>query len=110
MDATQALRDAMNQGTFVELSRRPRHAETLQGFIVGIGRKWAVIQGTREGGHYNGFSAFRLRDVSKVTSDESFFGASRSLEPFRPGRPRRRAGSTSTEPGASSEVWPVRAC
>ncbi len=50
----------------VTISRVPKFAHALEGFVVEVGAKWAVVQNVRDGGYFDGYSAFRIRHVRRV--------------------------------------------
>lgn len=60
------LARALRDQALVRLVRSPKHAATIDGFIVAVGENWTLIQGTREGGYFDGYSAFRHDDVKKI--------------------------------------------
>jgi hypothetical protein len=61
-----ALLRARDDHAFVRLSRTPKHADVLDGFITDVGDKWALLQTTRDGGYFDGWNAFRVIDVGRV--------------------------------------------
>lgn len=66
------LAKAQRDTTMVRVVRSPKHADKIEGFIVAVGDRWAVIQGTHEGGYFDGYSAFRLEDVTKIRPARGF--------------------------------------
>ncbi len=68
------LRRAAEDKAFVRIVRSPRHADDIDGFVVAIGERWAVIQATLEGGYFDGYSAFRLKDLVAVKRQTGFGG------------------------------------
>lgn len=56
----------------IRVKRRISGSDPLDGFLVSVGRKWAVLARTMDGGYFDGYVAFRIRDVKKVTPDRSF--------------------------------------
>lgn len=61
-----ALLRARDDQSFVRLSRTPKHADVLDGFVTHVGDKWALLQTTRDGGYFDGWNAFRVVDVARV--------------------------------------------
>ncbi|GAA4756623.1 hypothetical protein GCM10025783_32460 [Amnibacterium soli] len=61
-----ALLSARDVLSFVRLSRTPKHADVLDGFITHVGDKWALVQTTRDGSYSDGWNAFRIVDVAQV--------------------------------------------
>ena len=61
------FRRAMRDHTAIRISRSPKHAEDLEGFVVAVGRRWAVTHNVREGGYFDGYSALLLKDVARVS-------------------------------------------
>lgn len=66
MDNRAKLSRALRNRTMVRIVRSLKHAVAIDGLIVAVGESWGVIQGTREGGYFDGYSAFRLKDIKKV--------------------------------------------
>lgn len=54
------------------IERSLKHAEDLPGFVVAVGDRWAVIQNVIDGGYFDGYSAFRVKDVVRVKRRKSF--------------------------------------
>lgn len=78
------LLKAHHESEMVLVERSPRHAFRLDGFVVGIGRKWAVLANTMEGGYFEGYVAFRLADVVKVTRNRTVASKFSRLQPEWP--------------------------
>ncbi|MFF1878685.1 hypothetical protein [Leifsonia sp. NPDC058230] len=78
------LRAAHESAVMVRVHRDFRHDYSLDGFVVGIGRKWAALALTMDGGYFDGHVAFRLRDVKRVTRDRSFQSRFSRLQPEWP--------------------------
>jgi len=78
------LRAAQEASTLVRVDRRPRHGDRVDGFVVGVGRKWALVAATMDGGYFDGFVAFRIRDVQRIRKDRSFEGAFAKTRPEWP--------------------------
>lgn len=46
--------------------------DRLDGFVVGLGKKWVLLARTMDGGYHDGLVAIRIRDVARVTKDRTF--------------------------------------
>jgi hypothetical protein len=69
----RTLQISMSDQSVVRVYRRPKHATGyLEGFVVDIGTKWALLAQTRDGGWFNGWVAFRLDDVATARADGGF--------------------------------------
>src|SRR3954471_5735753 len=68
------LASATEDRALVCLSRSIRRGDTLDGFVVGIGKEWVLLANLDPNIYLNGFVAIRICDVSKVKrpSNESF--------------------------------------
>jgi hypothetical protein len=44
----------------------------VDGFVVGLGKKWVLIARTMDGGYPDGLTAVRIEDVAKISKDRSF--------------------------------------
>jgi hypothetical protein len=75
------LRAAQESTAMVRVYRGFRHDYPLDGFVVGVGRKWAALALTMDGGYFDGHVAFRLRDVKRVIRDRSFQPEFSRLQP-----------------------------
>ncbi len=51
-----ALREALVRQTHVRIERRPKGADRIDGFVVALGTKWALLQATRDGGYFDATS------------------------------------------------------
>ena len=78
------LVSAIGSQQMVRIERKPKYSERLDGFIVAVGSKWALIAKTMDGGFFDGYSLFRLADVAKVTRDKSFEGKFARTQPEWP--------------------------
>lgn len=56
----------------VRIERAHRYSDPLDGFVVSVGKKWAVLARTMDGGYFDGYVAFRLTDVSDVSREHGF--------------------------------------
>jgi hypothetical protein len=66
------LREAVESRALVRVKRSPRNADRIDGIVVAVGAKWALIAQTGEGGFFDGLVAIRVKDVVKVNKDSSF--------------------------------------
>ncbi|MGG5257204.1 hypothetical protein [Phycicoccus avicenniae] len=89
MGVRTRLTSALDDRSFVRLVRSPKHADPLDGFVVAVGEAWGVMHATTEGGYFDGYSAFRLRDVKKVRVLTDVFAAefARTLSTWPPESP-----------------------
>ena len=74
MGARRRLREALDSQDLVRVRLVPKHADRLSGFVVGIGDEWALLALTMDGGYFDGYMAFRLKDIDHVRSDPGFEG------------------------------------
>jgi hypothetical protein len=70
--ARARLLESVDEKIIVRVRRRPKFADPLEGFVVQVGPKWALMARTSDGGFFNGFAAFRVKDVTRVARDRSF--------------------------------------
>jgi len=77
------LRAAALEQRMLRIERKPKFADRLDGFIVGVGSKWALLARIAEG-HFDGYFAFRIRDVRRIRSDTTFMGAFARTQPEWP--------------------------
>lgn len=56
----------------VRVERAHRYSDPLDGFVVSVGKKWAVLARTMDGGYFDGYVAFRLPDVTDVSREHGF--------------------------------------
>ena len=68
------LLGAIDSESLVRISRSPRNADRVDGFVHAVGSKWVLIRQTGDGGYFDGLVAVRLKDVVKVRRDTSFQG------------------------------------
>ena len=66
------LRRAAESQTLVRIKRSPRNTDRIDGIVVGVGSKWALIADTGDAGFFEGWVAIRVKDVVKVKKDSSF--------------------------------------
>ncbi|MEU4244932.1 hypothetical protein [Actinoplanes sp. NPDC026619] len=56
----------------MRITRSPRNADRVDGIVVAVGARWALIAHTGDGGFFEGLVAIRVEDVVKVKKDSSF--------------------------------------
>jgi hypothetical protein len=56
----------------VRIKRSPRNADQVDGIVVAVGSKWALIAHTGDGGFFEGLVAIRVKEVVTVRRDSSF--------------------------------------
>lgn len=66
------LAKALRAQHLIRIERSLRHADRVEGFVLGLGTKWALMAATRDGGFLDGLAAVRIRDVSAVQRNTSF--------------------------------------
>jgi len=91
-DAVRAL-DAQQ---LVTVRRCIRRSDKLYGYVVGAGRRWALMQYLNENLFLNGYCAFRLRDAVRVTRARPGIER-RALELFGEWPPAPPAGELSLD-------------
>ncbi|MBU2665468.1 hypothetical protein KOI35_18330 [Actinoplanes bogorensis] len=72
--ASSQLRRAVASRKLVRVGRSPRNADRVDGYVVAVGSKWALIAQVGDGGFFEGLVAVRVKDVVKVRTDRSFAG------------------------------------
>ncbi|WP_337006339.1 MULTISPECIES: hypothetical protein [unclassified Microbacterium] len=70
-NARAVLSQAMEATALVRVERTPKWADHVEGFVLRVGPKWALMARTVDGGYFDGVIAFRLRHVKRITDDES---------------------------------------
>lgn len=70
----KGLRRAKKAQGLARIDRSPRNAHRIVGFVVGVGKKWAIVAATADGGHFDGYVAIRVKDITNVWKDTSFEG------------------------------------
>lgn len=90
---------ARETSTIVKLNRVSAPYETLEGFVVAIGRKWVLVAPIASGGFFDGYAVIRVREIARVRCDRSFqrrFSETRPEWPVNPppGRPMPDLDST----------------
>ncbi|GAA3684230.1 hypothetical protein GCM10022237_48520 [Nocardioides ginsengisoli] len=82
--ARRRLEKAAATQRLVRISRSPRHADPIDGFVVAVGRKWALVRDVVEGGYFDALVAIRVKDVTQVRKDRTFAGAFARTRPEWP--------------------------
>ena len=90
MGVRKNLRKALKKQRMVRIDFRPRHADRVAGFVVGLGEKWALVAETSDGGYPDGFTAFASRMFGESARTRRSRGTLRGLCP-RGRRHRRRS-------------------
>lgn len=78
------LCQSIDDQQMVRIERKPRFADRLDGFVLAVGEKWALMARTAEGGHFDGAVFFRVKDVRRVRKDRSFEGTFARTQPEWP--------------------------
>jgi hypothetical protein len=66
------LRESISEQRIIRVERKPKFADGLDGFVVLVGERWALMARTADGGFFNGYIAFRIRDVKRIKTDQTF--------------------------------------
>jgi hypothetical protein len=82
-----ALRRAVKGRELVGLNRVSRPNQTVDGFVVAVGRKWALIAKITDGGFFDGYVAIRLREIGAIRPDTSFATRHARTQPEWPPAP-----------------------
>ncbi len=69
------LQEATATTSVVHVERRPKHADRLDGIVLRVGKKWALMARTVDGGYLDGLVAFRVKDVKRISDDQSVASA-----------------------------------
>jgi hypothetical protein len=64
--------ESVSSTDLVRVERSPKYADPLDGFIVAVGSKWALMHRVREGGYFDGYAAFRVSDVRRIRVEDSW--------------------------------------
>ena len=73
---------AAEEQTLIRVTRNLKFASGyLEGFVLHVGRDWAVLAKVADGGWFDGYIAFRLRDVKSVKKGK---GISATFSKSRP--------------------------
>lgn len=89
MDARARLERARDEQVIVTVRRDLRYADRVDGFVVDIGRRWVLLRGAFDSGRPDGWTALRIKDVTKVRRWRNHFsnGIARSLPSWPPAPP-----------------------
>ncbi len=66
------LQRALETPSIYRITREIGAMDHIDGFVVGLGKKWALIAQTMDGGYSDGLIAVRVRDISTLKKDRSF--------------------------------------
>lgn len=96
MPSPRKLRAALNRAkddqSLLQLDRVTRPVETINGFVLAVGTKWALLQCTMDGGFFDGHIAIRLDEISGIRNDAGFQSAfARTRPEWPPSAPREAA-------------------
>jgi hypothetical protein len=84
MGARRRLHEALDCHDLVRVRLTPKYTDRLSGFVVGIGEEWALLALTIDGGYFDGYMAFRLKDLARVRRDSGFEGRFARTQPQWP--------------------------
>lgn len=71
-EVARRLTEAVKSATLVRITRSPRNADRVDGFVLSVGAKWVLISKTGDGGYFDGLVAVRLKHVVKIADDSTF--------------------------------------
>lgn len=106
------LRHAMVDHTLVRIERSIDRADTLDGFVVGVGEQWLLLHWLDQRIHLDGFVALRIADVERIEDKRAQAFVRRALErrgdwpPFMP-IPRTALDDTQTLLAALADDAPL---
>ncbi|ARC56167.1 hypothetical protein AS850_03635 [Frondihabitans sp. 762G35] len=66
------LQRALETSSIYRITREIDDMDRIDGFVVGLSKKWALIARTMDGGYSDGLIAIRVRDISSLKKDRSF--------------------------------------
>ena len=81
------LHDAIGGEKLLRLRRVSRPSQFIEGFIVAVGREWALLQRTMDGGFFDGHVAIRVDEIAAVREDLSFESTFARTQPEWPPAP-----------------------
>ncbi|MCJ1688605.1 hypothetical protein [Rathayibacter sp. VKM Ac-2927] len=96
----EVLLSAWAENEAVRIWRGSKRDETIEGFVVGVGRKWTLVTPMTTGGFFDGYAAILLTDISRARPYDTWehrFSRTRPEWPPRPptGTPAIDLDSTS---------------
>ncbi|TFC05047.1 hypothetical protein E3O42_04115 [Cryobacterium adonitolivorans] len=80
------LGDAIGDQRIVRIERKLKFADRIDGFVVLVGKRWALVARSSDGGFFDGYIAFRIRDVKRIKPDRTFESAYARTRPEWPPR------------------------
>ncbi|QHC56748.1 hypothetical protein [Rathayibacter tanaceti] len=81
------LTRAQREETNIKLRLAFGNRETVDGFIIGTGRKWALLAATMTGGFFDGYVAVRLKEIERARPNRSWEARFSRTRPEWPPRP-----------------------
>jgi hypothetical protein len=110
-DLRSCLTEAADQERVVRVRRGIRRADKLEGYVVGIGRRWFLLHLLSPDIFLNGYSALRIADVNQVKDlggTESFPARALALAGEKPRRlPEVELSSARTLLATAGAISPV---
>jgi hypothetical protein len=74
---------AVKDNALIRIDRRIKKADRLEGYLVGLGKRWALLHLVSHDWFLNGYTAIRIRDVKRVRRwDEGSEFPARALAHF----------------------------
>lgn len=95
-DIEEHLAAARATQTLVRLMRSLRNADSVAGFVVGIGERSVLLTQIADGGYFDGLVAVRMRDIVSVNPDSTFEGQFARTQPQWPPRAPNAIGLDTT--------------
>lgn len=78
------LLGARDEQSYVQLDRVSRKGQSVDGFVVAVGRRWVLVQRVMDGGFFDGYVVLRLREIRRVRLSTSFQGVFARSQPEWP--------------------------
>jgi hypothetical protein len=84
------LRRAVDDESLLRIALASRPGQMVDGFVVAVGNKWALLQRTMSGGFFDGHVAIRLREIAAIRNSSSFESSFARTQPeWPPAAPAR---------------------
>lgn len=78
------LDHAIGDRRVIHVVRTPKFADPLNGVMMRVGRRWALMAKVVDGGHFDGVVAFRVKDVARINMDHTVASVIASTRPEWP--------------------------
>lgn len=90
------LSAAIGDQRIVRIERNLKFADRIDGFVVLVGKRWALVARSSDGGFFDGYIAFRISDVKRIKPDRTFQSEYARTRPEWPPRYHSAIGLKST--------------